>query len=179
MAKFRHFEESRVSLGVGEIHIQEVDDGVHLTISEEIDDSIRLGIPSEHGTTYDYWRNIVKKLTDQESIFSVEEVEMADSALRFDEEDEKQESEKQKGEEVPVTTKMRPELIQYEDKGSKWIGIKLVGPNGDTILVSWETGVDMPIPNISFNLDLIKKATKTSRNVFYKELQTICKQVLG
>lgn len=176
MAKFRHFEESRVSLGVGEIHIQEVDDGVHLTISEEIDNSIRLGIPDKHGTTYDYWRNIVKKLTDQESIFSVDDsVEMAKDTLRFDEEDD----DKQKGEEVPVTTKMRPELIQYEDKGSKWIGIKLVGPGGDTILVSWETGVDMPIPNISFNLDLIKKATKISRNVFYKELQTICKQVLG
>ncbi|MDX1700380.1 MAG: hypothetical protein R3250_07165 [Melioribacteraceae bacterium] len=173
MPKFRHFEESRVRLGVGEIHIQEVDDGVHLTIEEEQKHSIRLGIPDEHGTTYNYWTDIIKKLTDQDTIFSVEEVEMADSPLKFDEEDEKKEDASS------LTTKMRPELIQYEDKGSKWIGIKLVGPGGDTILVSWETETDMPIPSISFNLDLIKKANKISRKVFYKELQTICNQVLA
>lgn len=169
MAKFRHFEESRVHLGVGEIHIQEVDDGVHLTISEEIDHSIRIGIPDEHGISYNYWRDIVRALREEEPI------KMAEDVVELDEIDEvglKEEA---------GTTKrpLRPVFVQYKDNDIEWIAIKLKDSNADPFLVSWEKNSDMPIPVVSFNLDLIDKSTKIGQTVFYQEFQKICKKVLA
>lgn len=171
MAKFRHFEESRVRLGVGEIHIQEVDDGVNLTISEEIDDSIRIGIPDEHGTTYDYWRNIVKKLTDQSTIFAMDDsVEMAEDVVDIDEIKDKKSD---------TITKLRPNFVQYKDDQTEWIALHLKASNGDDLLISWEKDSDAPIPLITFNLDVIKKVSKIGQTAFYQEFQKICNRVLA
>ena len=172
MAKFRHFEESRIQLGVGEVHIQEVSDGVHLTISEEVDNSIRLGIPDKHGVNYNYWRDIVKILREKEdTIFELDkDVELAEGPIELAED-------KQDGT-TPKHT-MRPELVRYFDKQeTEWIAIKLVSPNGDQILVSWETKTDNPIPTISFNLDLIKSSKKIGRTTFYEELKAVCDRIL-
>jgi hypothetical protein len=164
MAKFRHFEESRIQLGVGEVHIQEVSDGVHLTISEEIEHSIRLGIPNEHGTTYNYWRDIVNILKDDE-----DSIKLASAIVELEDSDLNQE-------ELPKP--LRPEFVNFSDNNIDWIGIKLLTSNGDPILVCWEKGSGIPIPTISFNLDWIKKATKIGQSVFYQELAKVCSKVL-
>jgi hypothetical protein len=164
MAKFRHFEESRIHLGVGELHIQEVDDGVHISISEEIDHSIRIGIPDEHGTSYNYWRDIVKKLKQDDDL------ELATDIIELEEEtDEKKER---------IAKRIRPQFVSYSHEGSDWIGIKIVTPEGDPILITWEKGSNVPIPLVTFNLDLIKIAKSIGQSLFYQELKKVCDEIV-
>lgn len=172
MSKFRHFEESRIHLGVGEIHIQEVNDGVHVTISEEIDHSIRLGIPDEHGISYNYWRDLVKHFKDATEVErpESEELKMSEDVVELEEDDLKQEEKKKV---------LRPKFIEYKDKDLEFIGIEFKDMNNDKFIISWEKDSDMPVPMTTYDLDVINSASQIGRVVFYQEMQKICDKVVS
>ena len=163
MAKFRHFEESRIHIGVGEIHVQEVDDGVHISISEEVDHSIRIGIPDQHGTSYNYWRDIVKQLRGEDTI------KMSEDVVELEEDDLKQEVKKQ----------LRPRFVHYKDKNIEFIAIELKDMNDETFLLSWEKNSDMPMPMTVFDPEIIKNTNQLGRVVFYQEFKKICDKVVS
>jgi hypothetical protein len=60
MSKFRVFDMKRILFDDNEIYLREESDATHISISETIPDSIRVGIPNKHGVTYHYWKDIVK-----------------------------------------------------------------------------------------------------------------------
>jgi len=63
--KIKSLEEKRIIIdgGYGEIHIAEASDGCFdITVSEMVDNKLRIGIPDNHGTTYTFWKDIKKKM---------------------------------------------------------------------------------------------------------------------
>lgn len=60
MSKFRTFDIKRIVFKDNEVFLREEDDATHISISEVIPDSIRVGIPNDHGVTYHYWKDIVR-----------------------------------------------------------------------------------------------------------------------
>ncbi len=66
MSKFRTFDMKRIVFDDNEVFLREEGDATHISISENIEDSIRVGIPNEHGVTYHYWKDIVKIMNQVE-----------------------------------------------------------------------------------------------------------------
>ncbi len=63
--KIKSLEEKRIIIdnGYGEIHIAEASDGCFdITVSEAVDNKLRIGIPDDNGTTYMFWKDIKKKM---------------------------------------------------------------------------------------------------------------------
>lgn len=60
MDKFRVFDMKKITFDDNEIYLQEECDATHISINQMKEDSIRIGIPNEHGVTYHYWKQIVK-----------------------------------------------------------------------------------------------------------------------
>lgn len=60
MSKFQTYDIKKILFNDNEVFLREESDATHISISEVIPDSIRVGIPNEHGITYHYWKDIVK-----------------------------------------------------------------------------------------------------------------------
>jgi len=62
MKKIKTFEEARINIdgGCAEVHIAETGDNVfNITIKEDVDKKLRIGIPDEHGISYMFFEDIV------------------------------------------------------------------------------------------------------------------------
>ncbi len=71
MKKIRALDEMRINIdsGCAEIHIAEESDTTYnISISEMVDDKIRVGIPDSHGKTFHYWKHIKKIMKQQDKI---------------------------------------------------------------------------------------------------------------
>ena len=66
-SKIRMFEQQEIIInnGVGEIHIAETTDGFNIRITENIDNSLRIGISNAEGIHFMYWKDIKEFLREK------------------------------------------------------------------------------------------------------------------